>query len=197
MSDKEAILASILADPESDAPRLVYADCLEENHGEADCPKCRTNYTVGGKSIRLTRCGECSGTGRVSNRYAERAEFIRVQIKLATTPETIERTGLARRERELFDRHRAEWFPDAVEVVLASSLRTFPGRRENFKLRHYPILRLRSWMTIGFTNVRCRNRRSRSSSPRSRSRCSKFSTRSTTIFRSTVARPRRKTSARN
>src|SRR6516225_3050806 len=35
MSDQKSLLAAILAAPEDDAPRLVYADWLEE-HGGAD-----------------------------------------------------------------------------------------------------------------------------------------------------------------
>lgn len=35
MSDEDALLAAILADPDEDTPRLVYADWLQE-HGDAD-----------------------------------------------------------------------------------------------------------------------------------------------------------------
>src|SRR5262245_11034376 len=35
MRDADALLAAVLADPESDAPRLVYADWLQE-HGDPD-----------------------------------------------------------------------------------------------------------------------------------------------------------------
>lgn len=51
MTDGEALLAAILAQPAEDTPRLVYADWLQENG------------------------------------QPERAEFIRVQCKLARTPE--------------------------------------------------------------------------------------------------------------
>src|SRR5262245_66301103 len=50
MTDHDALLAAICADPDEDTPRLAFADCLEEN-GEA-----------------------------------ERAAFVRAQIKLARTP---------------------------------------------------------------------------------------------------------------
>ena len=36
MTDREALLAEILAHPESDLPRLVYADFIEEHEGEIE-----------------------------------------------------------------------------------------------------------------------------------------------------------------
>jgi uncharacterized protein (TIGR02996 family) len=69
MTDAEGLFAAILADPEDDTPRLVYADWLEE-HGDP-----------------------------------ERAEFIRVQIKLARLPTA----DLESREEVLLARHEEEW----------------------------------------------------------------------------------------
>src|SRR5688572_25329619 len=36
MTENEALLAAIVADPDDDLPRLAYADWLEENGNEAD-----------------------------------------------------------------------------------------------------------------------------------------------------------------
>jgi uncharacterized protein (TIGR02996 family) len=40
-SDREALLWAVLANPEDDAPRLVYADWLEDNGEEADADRAR------------------------------------------------------------------------------------------------------------------------------------------------------------
>jgi uncharacterized protein (TIGR02996 family) len=74
MNLHNAFLQSILDAPDDDAPRLVYADWLEE-HGES-----------------------------------ERAEFIRVQVKLAQLPpQAPERAALAAREQVLLQEHSREW----------------------------------------------------------------------------------------
>jgi uncharacterized protein (TIGR02996 family) len=90
-ADGPAVLAAVLDAPADDAPRLVYADWLEEN-ATADhvgpCPEC------GGKPRHklVTRNGEeyryeqivCKCAWRrfavPGNGYAERAEFIRRQV---------------------------------------------------------------------------------------------------------------------
>src|SRR4051812_1415999 len=74
MSDGDALFQAILAAPDDDAPRLVYADWLDE-HGDPD-----------------------------------RAEFIRVQCRLARVP-FYEAGYPALRDRaaELYVRHMTEW----------------------------------------------------------------------------------------
>lgn len=74
MSDGEALLAAILANPDDDAPRLVYADWLEEN--VCDVP-CLARYGW--------NCKECNDIGHISIVLAERAEFIRVQCEIFRT----------------------------------------------------------------------------------------------------------------
>src|SRR4051794_10352800 len=77
-AERKALLSGILADPEDDGPRLVYADWLEE-HGEAD-----------------------------------RAEFIRLQCRLATTGEDDpQRAALQERAYSLEAEHREEWRQEA------------------------------------------------------------------------------------
>jgi uncharacterized protein (TIGR02996 family) len=73
MSDREAFVAAIAANPADDLPRLVFADWLDE-HGEA-----------------------------------ERAEFIRTQIRLSNA-DVAERKQLDLRARELFREHWQHWF---------------------------------------------------------------------------------------
>jgi uncharacterized protein (TIGR02996 family) len=74
MTHDEAFLEDIIAHPEDDAPRLIYADWLEE-HGQQ-----------------------------------ERAEFIRVQVALATLhDDDPRREELVAREQELLESHRKEW----------------------------------------------------------------------------------------
>lgn len=73
------LLAAILQNPADDAVRLIYADWFDERSGVERCHHCAgLGYT--GRSL----CGFCATTGRVSSGYAERAEFIRVQVELAT-----------------------------------------------------------------------------------------------------------------
>lgn len=94
MTDGDALLAAILASPEDDLPRLVYADWLDEHAATTECEHCK------GKGWRVVRtrtaemgadeygesggaCSACKGTGTVGNGFAEQAEFIRVQIVCA------------------------------------------------------------------------------------------------------------------
>jgi uncharacterized protein (TIGR02996 family) len=74
MAHHEGFLRSIIDNPDDDAPRLIYADWLDD-HGQP-----------------------------------ERAEFIRVQCRLAELDEDDpERRGLQRREYELLADHWGEW----------------------------------------------------------------------------------------
>jgi uncharacterized protein (TIGR02996 family) len=74
MSDRDALFQAILAAPGDDAPRLVYADWLDEN-GDAD-----------------------------------RAEFIRVQCRMARLPfYEPEYATLERRSAEILSVHQAGW----------------------------------------------------------------------------------------
>jgi uncharacterized protein (TIGR02996 family) len=103
MNEYNAMLRAICAEPDEDTPRLAYADWLDENAGMVECRECRGEGRII-VEMRAKRgpfpepekqyifempdnvgmdCPTCSGTGRVSNGYAERAEFIRVQCELA------------------------------------------------------------------------------------------------------------------
>lgn len=106
-TDGDALLRAILTDPADDAPRLAYADWLEGQSGEVECRHClpsrpgrrchRCHGVVGdyyshhsGEDYdgtwvcdRSDRCPKCHGSGQVPDGRRERAEFIRVQHRLA------------------------------------------------------------------------------------------------------------------
>lgn len=133
MDTEQALLQAILAEPKEDTPRLVYADWLDENAGTVECPKCKGRTTSGftgasGKQY-ISWCDHCSGSGRVPDGRAARAEFIRVQVELATyfrlvngvkhyhDVDSTEANAvrmkrvveLERRERDLLDAHEFAW----------------------------------------------------------------------------------------
>lgn len=104
MTDLDAILRAVLADPHDDTPRLVYADVLDDLAGVVACPACggigwTTREKAGGSyaaespwlipdfaTVGCPRCGgarDRRGSGSVSNGLAERAEFVRVHVELA------------------------------------------------------------------------------------------------------------------
>src|SRR5262245_58333502 len=81
LTDAEPFLQRIRAFPDDDAPRLIFADWLEEQ--------------------------DAAGPAGAN---AARARLIRVQVALAGLPEGApRRAGLLIAERELLDGHRAEW----------------------------------------------------------------------------------------
>jgi len=92
--DELAFIAAILVAPDDDAPRLIYADWLQENAGTVPCGECKDGkgeYVRDGSGVRVMKypragCCKCSGTGYVSDGNAERAEFIRAQCRLARLP---------------------------------------------------------------------------------------------------------------
>ena len=76
---EKAFLDGIIADSDDLAPRLIFADWLEE-------------HDVG------------------ENGYADRAEFIRAQCRLAeAAPDDPYRIDWTIKEQALLDRHRTEW----------------------------------------------------------------------------------------
>lgn len=80
--DERALLATILAHPEADLPRLVYADWLDDNAVDRGCGECEgTGETNVGRG-RVRKCPLCaSGIARDGRR--ERGEFIRLQCEIA------------------------------------------------------------------------------------------------------------------
>lgn len=123
MTDGDALLRAVLEAPDDDAPRLIYADWLEESATAGDpCPRSGTypSYLPCGKP-----CPVCRGENVIPDGRRERAEFIRVGCELARTqwvlapgwmggaggkvPADVSKyDALRRRERELF-RGRHDW----------------------------------------------------------------------------------------
>lgn len=104
---------SILLDPDDDAPRLIFADRLEE-------------------------LAELTGdvVGRVSNGYAERAEFIRVQVEL---------------ERHEHGRQVRDGDYDARDGIGGSWVRAFELYERELAL--FPIISLRNFCVVGLPSM--------------------------------------------
>ena len=117
-SDEAAFLAQILAAPDDDTPRLVYADWLQEHSVAETCGQCDAGRVFGRdpqsprRSDAWHACRRCGGTGRITDGRTARAEFIRVQCELAGLRErrysggtgdedTERRRALLKREAEL------------------------------------------------------------------------------------------------
>ena len=104
MTDLDAILRAVVADPCDDTPRLVYAEICDDLAGVVACPACggsgwTTREKAGGSyaaespwlipdfaTVGCPRCGgarDRRGSGSVSNGLAELAEFVRAQVELA------------------------------------------------------------------------------------------------------------------
>jgi uncharacterized protein (TIGR02996 family) len=113
MDEHATFLKAIIAQPDRDLPRLIYADWLEENPKSScvvclgsgkepwSCKVCEAEPDPDGEVrhgkgcyvldsdgggyewIERDPCSRCHGTGEVGNGHAERAEFIRVQCELA------------------------------------------------------------------------------------------------------------------
>lgn len=147
--EREALLWGILADPANDAPRLVYADWLDEHAGPAICGGClgagvrSFDYAMTGLQRRpdlrpatTVQCPRCSGRGIASDGRRERAEFIRIQCELAVATHVIganvddseSRTGcddisrtsnLRHREQELLLEYAVDWLRGLVRTGVA------------------------------------------------------------------------------
>lgn len=158
MSDEAALLRGILEAPGDDAPRLVYADWLEERAGEVACPSgCRLLhgehrrkvYQAVGPDSRWEVCDRCHGTGRIPNGYAERAEFIRVQCELARwtdsdgyMPMGLGREELRRREAYLVRGWGHDWASmPTLGGGMTWMLQTQPATESVFEHPHFVFRR--------------------------------------------------------
>lgn len=105
-TDDTALLRSILGNPADDTARLVYADWLDENDGARECCCVASGYAFG------DTCGNrCLRTGLIRNGFAERAEFIRVQVEIARIDAGADKQRT--RARELLSDFAHIWFQDA------------------------------------------------------------------------------------
>src|SRR5438309_7067053 len=101
MSDRDALLAAIREAPRDDAPRLIYADWLDE-HGEADLAE----------FIRVQI--EIEPFRRLAGdldrwRRAVIDLHLNDPVPADFPPEWQRYAELARREHELYEAHRWEW----------------------------------------------------------------------------------------
>lgn len=95
MDPRVPFLRAICERPDDDAPRLVFADWLEENGGTVECDWCRGTgedrppepVVVGNVRYVYTGplgpCPKCRGARTLPDGSRERAEFVRLQIELA------------------------------------------------------------------------------------------------------------------
>jgi uncharacterized protein (TIGR02996 family) len=146
MTDRDAFIAGIVANPHDTRRRLVFADWLDDHESSERCHSCperpgwvkRDGCTLYPSSWAM--CLICNGAGCVSNGTAAWAEFIRLQIEVSRR-EAVERSqrmilfddaefnGLLSREQQLwmggpFCRLREQWqasFPRRA-VMLAQDL---------------------------------------------------------------------------
>jgi uncharacterized protein (TIGR02996 family) len=124
MNDEAAFVRSVCESPFDDTVRLAFADYLDENAGDVPCGRCGGESLPFDASVRLRMeglapCPDCRGSGAVSNGYADRAEFVRVQCRLEAIhnrdsrkdggPPLTEYNALRRRERELLDTFGRAW----------------------------------------------------------------------------------------
>lgn len=80
--EQRALLDDIIANPDDDNVRLVYADWLDDHHDLSKCG-CTTIYSSQRfHGSPVPGCSTCDGTG-VSPKNRLHAELIRVQIELA------------------------------------------------------------------------------------------------------------------
>jgi len=122
---EDVLIRAVLAAPDDELPRQQYADWLEENAAfDVPCPYCS------GEGCATHGHGDwsknCNGTGliRRGNGYAQRAEFIRLQIRqeakgVPRCGEVGPRNAAAcpdcQRERELLQPWKVwEWAGDAI-----------------------------------------------------------------------------------
>src|SRR4051794_14188885 len=101
MNEREALLQTIYDDPENDTPRLVYADCLEEQGDSA-----RAEF------IRL----EC-----------EQATIRHHPVVAPNRWDSPRFWELEARLNELSSRHAAGWFAPLFRVIRRGEMRTSRG----------------------------------------------------------------------
>lgn len=86
MNEHQAMMAEILAHPDDDNRRLIYADWLDDHPHEAcDCDdgaRDTGGFAPWGEWISV-KCENCNGTGSLNHWHAVRAEFIRAQVWLS------------------------------------------------------------------------------------------------------------------
>lgn len=109
MTDRDALLAAILAQPKEDTPRLVYADWLEENGQPERAEFIRLQIELALLAVTIAQLGgEEKIRERLNNRTLRVMSPTLVEIYETRLHQWYE---LRRRERELIDSHGYSWFP--------------------------------------------------------------------------------------
>jgi uncharacterized protein (TIGR02996 family) len=118
-----ALLRSICEVPHDDLPRLVAADWLDEHERSVPCGCDNGAIDSGGETLWgepvNIMCLNCNGTGYVSNGCAERAEFLRVECKVASLKGDVSR-DLIKRDSDLLFKYVydcKEWSQDCTKSV--------------------------------------------------------------------------------
>lgn len=116
MTDLDALLAAILANPADDAARLVYADKIEERDQPGDAERAEF-IRVQVQDIPGDQCEKCSGTGKHKRGYCDAFMYGCDEFgddDCSHNNELIncgECASLRKRERELFNANCDKWFP--------------------------------------------------------------------------------------
>lgn len=111
--DETALLAAIVANLEEDTPRLIYADCLQENGDDARADFIRTQVELAAlRDSRPSECDEWHNTSESPSHWCP----------LCTWDEKVR--PLERRESALLTAHRDKWL--VVECPKCAKER-FPG----------------------------------------------------------------------
>ncbi len=114
MSDRDALLAGVIAAPADDLPRLVYADYLEE-HGRTDADRARAEFI----RAQIAAYRDPRPVADTNSRAALRAKELLGRHRGAWLP------GLAADRREWVRFERG--FPDTLTVWHAATAQAFYG----------------------------------------------------------------------
>jgi uncharacterized protein (TIGR02996 family) len=119
MSERDALLAAILATPGDDTVRLAFADWCDEN-GEAD----RAEFIR--LQIHLAHPAEAGSEANTLLRFVQNRDAI-VWDRL--NPELAARASMDRRAKSLLHTHKAQWFGHsrALNQLAEGTRRGFPG----------------------------------------------------------------------
>ncbi len=98
----DALLAAVLANPGDDAPRLIYADHLEERDGPGDAERAEFVRV----QVELARLEGVS--------VRPLLESARTRAVILDAVLEYQRDGLRRRERELLQAHYPDWLPRLI-----------------------------------------------------------------------------------
>lgn len=103
-----AFLATIRAQPDDDAPRLIFADWLDDQAATVRCD-CDNGWVVSRTRVAEMgadeynesrgRCTKCGGKGERSNGAAEWAEYIRISVKYGSFSQLANAPGVPLEDR--------------------------------------------------------------------------------------------------